>query len=284
MISDYNNWLNAKNTVNESALGSNTNFQYLEKHINQLSGIPTEINYVDLLNDPKNKDNEGAILNEINFFIDVLNHLDSDSRKISDLAERLVEIVLKGKNTNTPGEPDTIFSDVTLFDGERVSVKASKKAGYSGVLGFSKIKINQILSIIFDNGLSSVTDKQREIYIQRLRDKKDLPNPSGTYSIAACYKKNNDFIIEKSVAISGKELLNTYVANPDKITYDGKGRISAVEVLQNVLGFKPTTTYVIKGISDAEVIKLATDRKIILKKIESLTTPDLKKIEKQFNL
>lgn len=277
-LKNYNSWM----ALNESA--SAKSFQYLEAYVNT-GGNTVVVNYSDILNDKNNAKNEGAILNEINFFEHLLEVLDKDAREVSKYTEDLVAILLKGSNSNNYGEADTIFSDVTMKNGEKVSVKSSKQVGFNKVLTSSRIKVNQIFSIIYSNGLSPVSDKEKEQYFVDLAaGKKPAVEPSGTYSIAACYKSGNDFVVEKTVAITGKELLNSFIKNVDKLHGDTKGRLSAGEALQNILGFKPTETYTIKGISGSDVQKLANERKIILKAIENLPTPDLRQIATEFHI
>lgn len=277
-LRNFDSWMK----LNE-ALSNGAQFQFLATWINK-NGIATEVDYSKIINDPAYKANEGAVLNEINFFEHLLDVLDKDAREVSKLTEDLVAILLQGSNSNAYGEADTIFSDVTLKNGEKISVKASKDAGFNKVLGSSKIKVNQIFSIIFTDGISPVSDKQKEEYLNRIIDQKDLPKPSGMYSIAACYKSGADFIVEKTNAVSGADLLAACIKNPDKIVGDNKGRLSAVDSLQNVLGFKPTQTFKIKGISGSDIANIAAERKIILKQIENLPTADLRNIAAEYRL
>jgi hypothetical protein len=262
-------------------------FQFLRQWIFD-KGIQEIIDYADILNEPDYIEHEGPILNEINYFEKFLNVLGGDARGESKAAEDLVAILLKGNNSNVQGEADTIFSDVTLKDGEKISVKASKKLGFIEVLNSTKIKTNQILSIIFSNGLSSVSDKQKEIFFAKLADPQAMQQvrPIGSYSIAACYKKGNDFVVEKTNAVSGEDLKLAYMANVNnpKIKGDNKGRVSADAVLQNILGFKPSQRFVIKGMTNAEITKISSERKIILQKIELLPTSDLRSIAYDYDI
>lgn len=277
-LKDYNSW----RSVNEAT--ATKSFQFLEAYVNG-GGNTKVINYGDILNDKANEKNEGAVLNEINFFDHLLSVLDKDAREVSKYTEDLVAIILKGDNSNTYGEADTIFSDVTMSTGEKVSVKASKQVGFNKVLTSSRIKVNQILSIIYSGGLSPISDKQKEQYFAELKEGKGpAVAPSGTYSIAACYKSGNDFVIEKTVALSGKELLDNFIKNVDKLHGDAKGRLSAGDAIQNILGFKPSQTFVLKGISGSDIQKIANERKIILKAIENLPTNDLRQIATEYRI
>jgi hypothetical protein len=281
-LKNYSNWMKL-----DESLSNGGSFQFLAEWVSK-KGISSVINYGDILNDPAYKENEGGILNEINFFERLLDVLDKDAREVSKLAEDLVSILLQGSNSNTYGEADTIFSDVTLNNGEKVSVKASKDAGFNKVLTSSRIKSNQILSIVFTDGISAVSDKQKDEYFGLLADPVAMEKvkPNGSYSIAACYKKGPDFIVEKTNAVSGEELKKACMNNLDKIKGDAKGRLSGVEVIQNVLGFKPSSsfTYTIKGISGSDIAKLAAERKIILKAIENLPTVELRNIASEYHL
>jgi hypothetical protein len=281
-LKNYSNWMKL-----DESLSNGGSFQFLAEWVSK-KGISSVINYSDILNDPAYKENEGGILNEINFFERLLDVLDKDAREVSKLAEDLVSILLQGSNSNTYGEADTIFSDVTLNNGEKVSVKASKDAGFNKVLTSSRIKSNQILSIVFTDGISAVSDKQKDEYFGLLADPVAMEKvkPNGSYSIAACYKKGPDFIVEKTNAVSGEELKKACMNNLDKIKGDAKGRLSGVEVIQNVLGFKPSSsfTYTIKGISGSDIAKLAAERKIILKAIENLPTVELRNIASEYHL
>jgi hypothetical protein len=277
-LKDYNSWM----SVNEGT--ATKSFQYLEAYVNS-GGNTKVINYGDILNDKANAKNEGAVLNEINFFENLLNVLDKDAREVSKYTEDLVAIILKGDNSNTYGEADTIFSDVTMSNGEKVSVKSSKQIGFNKVLTSSRIKVNQILSIIYSGGLSPISDKQKEQYFAELKEGKGpAVKPAGLYSIAACYKSGNDFVIEKTVAVSGVDLLDTFIKNVDKLHGDAKGRLSAANDIQSILGFKPANTFIIKGISGSDIQKLADERKIILKAIENLPTNDLRDIATEYHI
>jgi len=279
-LKNYENWMKL-----DEALSSGASFQFLAEWVSKKGTAPV-INYGDILNDPAYKANEGGILNEINFFEHLLDVLDKDAREVSKLAEDLVAILLQGSNSNSYGEADTIFSDVTLKNGEKISVKASKEMGFNKVLTSSRIKSNQILSIIFTDGMSAVSDKQKDEYFAQLADPEAMKkiNPNGSYSIAACYKSGPDFVVEKTNAVTGSELMKACMNNLDKIKGDTKGRLSAVDVIQNVLGFKPKDTYTIKGISGSDIAQIATERKIILKAIENLPTADLRNIASEYRL
>jgi hypothetical protein len=277
-LKNYNSWME----LNEST--SAKSFQYLEAYVNS-GGNTKVVNYSDILNDKANALNEGAVLNEINFFEHLLDVLDKDAREVSKYTEDLVAILLKGSNSNNYGEADTIFSDVTMPNGEKVSVKSSKQVGFMKVLGSSRIKVNQIFSIIYSGGLSPVSDKEKDQYfIDLAAGIRPKVEPSGTYSIAACYKSGNDFVVEKTTAVSGKDLLTSFINNVDKLHGDNKGRLGAGDALQNILGFKPTETYTIKGISGSDIQKLAGERKIILKAIENLPTKDLRNIATEYRI
>jgi hypothetical protein len=256
-------------------------FQILQSFVgaNGLSG--NVIDYGTILNDEKFKQNEGAVLNEINFFEHLLDFLGKDAREVSKEAENLVAILLGGNNSNEYDAADTIFSDVDLKSGERVSVKASKENTFMKVLNSSRIKSNQLLSIIFKDGLSAISDNEKPEMFARL-ESGDVPKGSGAFSIAACYKSGPDFVMEKSAAVTLDTLVANCRKNIDKIKGDNKGRIAAGTIVE--LGFKPEITYTIKGISGADIKKIADERKIILKKIEILPTADLRNIAQQFHL
>lgn len=256
-------------------------FQILQSFVgtNGLSG--NVIDYGAILNDEKFKQNEGAVLNEINFFEHLLDFLGKDAREVSKEAENLVAILLGGSNSNEYDAADTIFSDVDMKNGERVSVKASKENTFMKVLNSSRIKSNQLLSIIFKDGLSAISDNEKPEMFARL-ESGDVPKGSGSFSIAACYKSGADFVMEKSAAVSLDDLVASCRKNLDKIKGDNKGRIAAGTIVE--LGFKPEQTYTIKGISSDDIKKIADERKIILKKIEILPTADLRNIAQQFHL
>ena len=281
-LKNYEGWMKL-----DEALSNGGSFQFLAEWISK-KGTSSVVNYSDILNDPAYKANEGGILNEINFFEHLLDVLDKDAREVSKLAEDLVAILLQGSNSNSYGEADTIFSDVTLKNGEKISVKASKDAGFNKVLTSSRIKSNQILSIVFTDGISAVSDKQKDEYFGLLADPVAMEKvkPNGSYSIAACYKSGPDFIVEKTNAVSGDELKKACMNNIEKLKGDTKGRLSAVEVIQNILGFKPnaSSTYTIKGISGSDIANIASERKIILKAIENLPTTDLRNIATEYRL
>ena len=277
-LKNYNSWME----LNEST--ATKSFQYLEAYVNS-GGNTKVVNYSDILNDKANAANEGAVLNEINFFEHLLDVLDKDAREVSKYTEDLVAILLKGSNSNSYGEADTIFSDVTMPNGEKVSVKSSKQVGFMKVLGSSRIKVNQIFSIIYSGGLSPVSDKEKDQYFVDLSAGiRPKVEPAGLYSIAACYKSGNDFVVEKTVAVSGKDLLTSFINNVDKLHGDNKGRLGAGDALQNILGFKPTETFTIKGISGSDIQKLAGERKVILKAIENLPTKDLRDIAAEYQI
>ena len=256
-------------------------FQILQSYVgaNGLSG--SEVDYASILNDNKFKQNEGAVLNEINFFEHLLDFLGKDAREVSREAENLVGVLLGGSNSNQYDAADTIFSDVDLRNGEKVSVKASKENTYMKVLNSSRIKSNQLLSIIFKDGLSPISDNEKPELFAKLA-KGEVPNSSGQFSIAACYKSGPNFVVEKSAAVSFSELVANCQKNIEKIKGDAKGRIAAGTIVE--IGFKPVKSYTIKGISSDDIKKIADERKVILKKIEIMPTTDLRHIAKEFQL
>lgn len=285
---DYESFLNE--SVNESVNAQNI-FQFLTQYIGS-SGAKSgaTISYSDILKDKKFAADEGPLLNEANFFHIFVKNLGTNAKdtavdgiRTSTIAEHIVEKVLGGQQTNPTASgavgADSIFSDVSKGD-EKISVKASKKAGFSGVLSMSPIKINQILSILFSNGLSSTMDKDKPEQFNKLKENTPPDAMAGKYSIAAVYTSGESCVIEKTSPMDAKTLWDNCVATfKTNQPLDSKywESLDSAKKL-STLGFSVGETYTIAGLSEKEINDLASVRDVILREIKVLPTAELKDI------
>jgi len=281
--------LDYQSFLNESADPQNI-FQFLTQFIGTGGAkAGTTISYSEILKDKKFAADDGPLLNEANFFHTFVANLGVNAKdtavggiRTSTIAEFIVEKVLGGKQTNPSAAggvgADSIFSDVSKGD-ELISVKASKKSGFAGVLSMSPIKINQILSILFSGGLSSTLEKDKADQFKKIQD--NTPPPlAGKYSIAAVYTSGENCVIEKTAAVDAKTIWDNCVATfKTNQPLDSKywESLDSAKKL-STLGFTVSETYTIAGLSEKEITDLSNVRNVILKKIEVLPTAELKDI------
>lgn len=292
---DYQSFLNESSDINEA--GSAGSYTYLANHIG-VSGMKpdTTVDYKEIFDKAVAAGGpEAAVLNEIQAFENFLKTIGDSARgDVATESEDLVCLILGGSNSNVPGEADTIFSDVTLSSGEKVSVKTSNSPGFIKVLSNSPIKVQQLMSVILEGGSKSINKKDEDDFMSKLESNpqalKDIASKdSSLYSIAAAYKFGFDYIVEKSSSLTRLQILEgllTDVEQVKKYIASNKGRISTVAgFLMSSVGFSVSEKYTIKGVSDSELGKLAQERKIILNNIEKkVSTPDLRDIASDHNL
>jgi hypothetical protein len=289
---DYKSFLNE--SLNE---GLSAGYTYLAGHIGP-SGMKagSEVDYKIIFDKATASGGpEAAILNEIQAFEDFLKKIGDSARgDVATESEDLVAIILGGSNSNVLGEADTIFSDVTMPNGEKVSVKTSNSPGFTKVLSNSPIKVQQLMSVILEGGDKAITKQDENYFMGKLETNPDelikrVQNDNSLFSIAAAYKFGVDYVVEKSVALTKKQILEGLLKNVDQVKKylsSNKGRISTVAgFLMGDLGFSVSAKYTIKGVSESDIGKLAKERKIILKNIEKkVSTPDLRNIAKANHL
>jgi len=290
---DYKSFLNESSGINEAKVTGN--YINLENYLGGTGMKPgTTVDYKDIFDKAAGAGGpDAAILNEIQGFEDFLTQIGSSaSGDVATQSENLVAIILTGSeqaNSNTDGEAATIFSDVTLASGEKVSVKTSNKPGFTGVLGNSRIKVQQLISVIMSSGISSVTDKEKDDFMTKLESdpqslKDFVSKDTGLYSIAAAYKSGVDYVVEKSAALTRLQILEGLLTDVALVKgyVSKKGEISTVDgFLMKGIGFSVAATYKIKGVSLTELGTLANERGIILNNIKKkVSTPDLRTIAK----
>lgn len=288
---DYKSFLNESSDINEAA--SAGSYTYLTNYIGA-TGMKsgTAVDYKAIF-DKVVADGgpEAAVLNEIQAFENFLKTIGDSARgDAATESEDLVCLILGGSNSNVPGEADTIFSDVTMSSGEKVSVKTSNSPGFTKVLSNSPIKVQQLMSVILEGGTKSINKKDEDDFISKLETDPDslrkiAKSDNSVYSIAAAYKFGFDYVVEKSSSLTRLQILEgllTDVEQVKKYIASNKGRISTVAgFLMSSVGFSISEKYIIKGVSDSELGKLAQERNIILNNIEKkVSTPDLRDIAK----
>lgn len=292
---DYHSFLNESSMINEGAFASN--YTYLSNFIGKSGMNAGSVVDYKAIFDKATKEGgpEAAILNEIQSFEDFLKKIGDSARgDVATESEDLVAIILGGDNSNVQGEADTIFSDVTLSNGEKVSVKTSNSPGFSKVLSNSPIKVQQLMSVILESGNKAISKQDENYFMTKLESDpqylKDIASKDNSlYSIAAAYKLGVDYVVEKSASLTKIQILEGLLKNVDQVkkyVASNKGRISTVAgFLMGDLGFSVSAKYTIKGVSESDIGKLAKERKIILKNIEKkVSTPDLRDIAKANHL
>lgn len=292
---DYKSFLNESSDINEaSSAGSYT---YLANYVGTSGMKPgATIDYKAIFDKATSEGGpEAAVLNEIHEFEVFLGKISDSARgDVATESENLVSIILGGSNSNVVGEADTIFSDVTLSSGEKVSVKTSNKPGFTSVLGNSPIKVQQLMSVILEGGNKPISKQDENYFMAKLETDpqylKDIASKDNSlYSIAAAYKSGVDMMVEKSASLTRLQILEGLLKDVEQVKKyisNNKGRISTVAgFLVSSIGFSVSEKYTIKGVSESEIGVLAKERNIIITNIEKqVSTPDLRGIAKDFNL
>lgn len=235
------------------------------------------LSYDHILKDVDPKEHT-LVFDEIVHFEKTIQKIYNDSRGIFLSLENLVASVLGGVNTNIVGK-DTIFSDVIINNKERVSVKSSKQHSYKSVLNQSSLKRSQILSIIFNNASFGISNKDLPNYLSILKSGKvnNLASDGNLYSIVTIYSEGNSIFLEKSKALSKKDILKWSVENikllEKKCIFSGEDSASI---------FSPETKYEIQGISNRDNIDKMKEWSTIISNIKTLDMCNLRKINETY--